>query len=55
MRDRWSDHFCLSGAEFTPLTPIGRVTVRLLQLNRSDRIRERQLLIEAEVLNLPIE
>jgi hypothetical protein len=53
-RDWWSDHFCLSGAEFTPLTPIGRVTVRLLQLNRGDRIRERQLLIEANVLNLPI-
>jgi hypothetical protein len=52
-RDRWSDHFCLTGAEFTPLTPIGRVTVRLLQLNRDDRIKERQLLIEAGVLDLP--
>jgi hypothetical protein len=52
-QDRWSDHFCLSGAEFLPLTSIGRVTVRILQLNRRDRIQERQLLIEADVLTLP--
>lgn len=52
-RDRWPDHFCLTGAEFTPLTPVGRVTVRLLQLNRDDRVQERQLLIEAGVLKLP--
>lgn len=52
-RDRWSEHFCLLVAEFTPLTPVGRVTVRLLQLNRSDRVRERQLLIEAGVLDIP--
>jgi HNH endonuclease len=52
-RDRWSDHFCLTGAEFTPLSPLGRVTVKLLQLNRGDRIKERQLLIEAGVLEFP--
>ncbi|WP_416670445.1 hypothetical protein [Egbenema bharatensis] len=39
-RDRWSDHFCLTGAEFTPLSLVGRVTVRLLQLNRGDRIED---------------
>lgn len=52
-RDRWHDHFCLNEAEFTPLTPIGRVTVRLLQLNRPDRIRERQLLLKVGMLSLP--
>ncbi|GAB4227179.1 MAG: HNH endonuclease signature motif containing protein [Elainellaceae cyanobacterium] len=52
-RDRWSDHFCLTEAEFTPLSSVGRVTVRLLQLNRSDRVEERRLLIEANVLELP--
>jgi 5-methylcytosine-specific restriction endonuclease McrA len=28
-RDRWSDHFQLRAAQFVPLTPTGRVTVRL--------------------------
>jgi hypothetical protein len=52
-REYWLEHFCLVGAEFTPLTPVGRVTVRLLQLNRSDRVKERQLFIKAGVLDLP--
>ena len=52
-RDKWHKHFQLNGAEFIPLTPKGRVTVRLLQLNRPDRIEERKLLIEAEILKLP--
>ncbi len=52
-RDKWREHFQLSGAEFIPLTATGRVAVRLLQLNRPDRIEERKLLIEAEMLNLP--
>ena len=50
-RDKWHEHFQLSGAEFIPLTPKGRVTVRLLQLNRSDRVEERKLLIEAEMFS----
>ena len=37
----------MQGAFFIPLTPTGRVTVRLLQLNHADRIEERELLIEA--------
>lgn len=45
--DQWSEHFQLNVAEFIPLTSVGRVTVRLLQLNRSDRVEERTLLIEA--------
>lgn len=52
-RDHWSEHFCLTVAEVTPLTSVGRVTVRLLQLNRSDRVRERQLLVEAGILDMP--
>lgn len=52
-KDSWIEHFQLNGAEFIPLTPIGRVTVRLLQLNRKDRVEERQLLIEAGMLNVP--
>src|SRR5881397_3868524 len=44
-RDRWLDHFRLVGAHIEPLTPTGRVTVRLLQLNHPDRIEERELMV----------
>jgi 5-methylcytosine-specific restriction endonuclease McrA len=54
-RDRWTDHFRLNGAEIEPLTSVGRATVRLLQLNRSERITERELLIRAGVLRMPAE
>jgi HNH endonuclease len=49
-RDNWADHFRLAGARIEPLTPVGRVTVRLLQLNHPDRIAERELLVAAGVL-----
>jgi len=52
-RDRWSEHFQLSDAQFIPLTAIGRVTIRLLQLNHPNRVKERQLLIAANLLTLP--
>ncbi len=52
-RDLWHEHFRLEGYEFIPLTAIGRVTVRLLQINRKDRIEERQLLIKAGIFNIP--
>ncbi|MCB9079580.1 MAG: HNH endonuclease [Anaerolineaceae bacterium] len=52
-QDRWRDHFQLNNAEFMPLTSIGRVTVRLLQMNRPDRVKERQLLILAKLINIP--
>src|SRR5579871_1091925 len=35
-RDRWSDHFKVQDAAIVPKTAVGRVTVRLLQLNRTD-------------------
>jgi 5-methylcytosine-specific restriction endonuclease McrA len=43
--DRWEDHFRLNGALIEPLTPEGRVTVRLLQLNKRERVDERKILI----------
>ena len=46
----WEQHFRLVGAEIMPLTPEGRVTVRLLRLNDPDRLAERQRLIEARLL-----
>jgi 5-methylcytosine-specific restriction endonuclease McrA len=50
-QDLWQQHFLLTNAEIVPLTPKGRVTVRLLQFNRPERIEERKLLIEAELFN----
>ncbi|HEY9848636.1 MAG TPA: HNH endonuclease signature motif containing protein [Leptolyngbyaceae cyanobacterium] len=52
-RDRWSEHFQLSDGQFIPLTAIGRVTIRLLQLNHPNRVKERQLLIATNLLTLP--
>ncbi len=51
-QDRWNEHFKLSNAQLIPLTPTGRVTIQLLQLNRSDRIEERKLLVLAKKLLL---
>jgi len=50
-RDQWREHFDLRGAEIVARTDIGRVTVRLLQLNRADRLREREIMIQAGLLS----
>jgi 5-methylcytosine-specific restriction endonuclease McrA len=46
----WHEHFRLSGAKFTSLTEIGRVTARLLQFNSIDRVKERQFLLDAGII-----
>jgi len=51
-KQRWHDHFRLEDASIVPLTPVGRVTVRLLQLNHPDRIEERRILLDAGVFHL---
>jgi hypothetical protein len=48
--DCWLEHFQLRDGEIVPLTAIGRVTVRLLQLNRAERRLERKGLMAAGVL-----
>ena len=50
--DRWDDHFRLSGGEILARSAVGRVTVRLLQLNRPERIRERETLVQAGLLSV---
>jgi len=45
----WQDHFQLDGPVIRPLTPEGRVTVKILCLNDTARIEERELLIKAEL------
>jgi hypothetical protein len=38
---RWEEHFELVRGAIVPLTPSARATIRLLRLNREDRIAER--------------
>jgi HNH endonuclease len=45
--DCWSQHFRNEDGRFLALTAVGDVTIRLLKLNRSDRLQERQLFIAA--------
>lgn len=52
--DRWSDHFQLNGGELLPLTARARTTICLLQLNRRDRLKERELWIASGMMLLPI-
>jgi 5-methylcytosine-specific restriction endonuclease McrA len=41
----WQEHFRLEAARIVPLTAEGRVTVAIFQLNRPDRLQERERLI----------
>ena len=50
--DIWREHFRLEDTMFIPLTAKARTTVRLLQLNRSDRVAERQLWIPLGLLRV---
>jgi HNH endonuclease len=43
-RNRWSDHFRVEGAVIIPVSKTGEVTIRLLRLNASERVAERQAL-----------
>ena len=54
-RDRWVDHFEMNEetGEILGMSAVGRVTVRLLQMNRSAYLLERLLLLQAGVLVLP--
>jgi hypothetical protein len=51
-QDRWSDHFQIEGAHILPQTPVGRVTMLLLQMNRTERLAERSILIECGAIHL---
>jgi hypothetical protein len=42
-RDIWDEHFKLNGPIIQPMTPVREVTARVLQLNASERVIERQL------------
>lgn len=44
---KWKDHFRLDGGRIIPISPEGRVTVFVLDLNAEMRVRARQTLLEA--------
>lgn len=48
-KQQWNDHFEWDGAVLVGKTPIGLVTIRLLQLNHPDRIEIRRELMEADI------
>lgn len=45
-RDQWEEHFSLNGGLIQPISPQGRATARLLQMNTPRRLAERNALIE---------
>ena len=49
----WREHFQLDGSQIIPLTPEGRVTVTILQVNHPNRIAERERLIKAGRFTFP--
>lgn len=54
--DKWSEHFLkLKNGRLEGKTAVGRVTIRLLQFNRLERVKERQLLIQANLLQNNVE
>ena len=42
----WSEHFCIEDIRIIGLTPEGRTTVELLQLNSYERVSERRELVK---------
>ncbi|MBM4298344.1 MAG: HNH endonuclease [Deltaproteobacteria bacterium] len=42
--DLWAEHFILDGVSFVALSDVGEVSIRILGLNNSERIFERQIL-----------
>ncbi|MGI0480738.1 HNH endonuclease [Geminocystis sp. CENA526] len=48
-QDIWSEHFTIVNGEIIPKTAKGRVTVKLLQFNNKERIKERKLFILAGI------
>lgn len=45
----WGQHFRWENAIIVPLTPEGRVTINVLQMNLRDRVEERQVFIDVGV------
>lgn len=48
-KDGWDDHFQLDGAYIVGTTPVGRVTVNLLQMNHPQQLEVRERLLNAQL------
>lgn len=48
-KQKWDDHFEMVNAVINGKTPIGRVTVKILQINHPDQVETRQKLIKAKI------
>lgn len=46
--DAWHEHFCLVGAEIIGITPVGRATARLLEMNAPRRWQLRAWLLDED-------
>jgi hypothetical protein len=44
--DSWNEHFAFQGAMIIGLTPTGRATVRLLQMNAARRVELREMSLD---------
>jgi hypothetical protein len=45
----WIEHFQVEAGQIVPLTPEGRVTVKIFRLNDTKRVKERLALIKAGI------
>ena len=48
-QDRWAEHFAWEAAKLLGLTPVGRTTAAVLQINRTDAVLVREALMEEGV------
>ena len=44
--DRWAEHFAWEATKLLGITPVGRTTVAVLQINRTDAVLVREALME---------
>lgn len=49
-KECWAEHFEIEGALLLGRTETGRATIALLQLNRSERVAERKLLLASGLI-----
>jgi hypothetical protein len=49
--DRWEQHFVRDGATISGLTPVGRTTAWLFEINSPDRLQWRQSLLDSNQLD----
>ncbi|WKN45824.1 HNH endonuclease [Tunicatimonas pelagia] len=44
---KWSDHFIIEKGFIQPLTPEGRVTISIFNINQNERVSERKRLLQS--------